>query len=67
VVTAILDDGLRDIRGVFFGDKAELAKEGNEMYFLGKAKKNDYRGDLEISVFRSEPVNVKDEIEALLK
>lgn len=66
VVTAILDDGLREVRAVFFADRASLAVPGNEMYFIGKAKKNDYRGDLEISVFRSEPVYVRQEIENLL-
>ncbi len=67
VVTAILDDGLREVRGVFFADRAGLAIPGNEMYFIGKAKKNDFRGDLERSVFRSEPINTREEIEALLK
>ena len=67
VVTAILDDGLREVRAVFFAERTELAVPGNEKYFVGKAKKNDFRGDLEISVFRSEPVNIREEIEALLK
>jgi hypothetical protein len=67
VVTAILDDGLREVRGVFFGDRAQLATRGNEKYFVGKAKLNDFRGDLEISVFRSEDVDIRQEIENLLK
>ena len=66
IVNAILDDGVKSIRAVFFGDKAVDAAPGVEKYFVGKLKLNDFSGKNELSVFRAEDVDTKGEIERLL-
>jgi hypothetical protein len=67
VINCLLDDGWSEIRGVFFGEKANAVIPGIERYFVGKTNMNDFTGRLEITVHRMEEVSPREEVENLLK
>lgn len=70
IVKGFIDDGTAAIRFVAFRDLAERIKKedllGKEMLFVGRIKKNDYFGNLEIALSQINELNLDEEIEKLL-
>ncbi len=69
ILRGYLDDGTSAFRFVSFRETAEKIKNenlvGKERLFMGRVKKNEYFGDLEMIVNQVKEMNVEEEIEKL--
>jgi ssDNA-binding replication factor A large subunit len=68
IVKGYLDDGTATFRFVSFKEVAEKIKnfEGKDMIYIGRIKKNEYFGDLEMIINDVKELNVEEEIEKLI-
>lgn len=67
IVNALIDDGAGGvIRAVFFDERARQVALGEEKYFIGKVQLNSFSGNNELSVYRTEDVDVEQEVNEIL-
>jgi len=68
IVKGYLDDGISTFRFVSFRDIANkiVNSIGREMIFVGRVKRNEYFGDLELIINEVKELNIEEEIERLI-
>jgi hypothetical protein len=68
VVRGYLDDGITTFRFVSFREAANkiINLTGREMIYIGRVKRNEYFGDLEIIISDVKELNIEEEIEKLI-